>query len=118
MAFGGQNLGVDPELRDALEGLENKLREVGDHADTRAAGLREHIAESIAAAGAESRRHIGVVTEGLRSDFRVATEGIAALHHKFDTSQVAHEQARRRLDLLEARVTALERRRPRPRRSR
>jgi hypothetical protein len=124
---------VDPELRDALEEVESRLRvhvdamatglrdeiragtaEARDHVETRAAGLREHIDAS----SAETKRHMGVLAEGLRSDFRVAAEGIATLNRKFDALSVEHGQTTRRLDLLEARVTVLERPRPRPRRPR
>lgn len=104
---------MDPELREALDRLEAGLRQ---HIDTAAEILRAEIqggdAETrarIEAGDAETRRHVGVLNEGLRADFRIATEGIDALNQKFDALRGDHEHSRRRLDLLEARVTVLER---------
>ena len=69
---------------------------------------REVLRAEIRAGDEETRRHAGVLHEALRSDFRVATEGIDALNQKFDAVRGDQEQTRRRLELLEARVTVLE----------
>ena len=108
---------MDPEFREALDLLEERLRQ---HIDGTVEGLgariRAEIVElstevraEIRAGDAETRRHAGVLTEGLRSDFRIATEGIDALNQKFDALHGDHENTRRRVDMLEARVTVLER---------
>ena len=69
---------------------------------------REVLRAEIRAGDQETRRHAGVLHEALRADFRAAAEGIDALHQKFDAVRGDQEQTRRRLDLLESRVTVLE----------
>ena len=71
---------MDPEFREALDQLEERLRR---HIDGTADSLRAEIR----AGDAGTRRHAGVLNEALRADFRIATEGIGALNQKFDTLQ-------------------------------
>ena len=73
---------MDPEFREALDQLEERLRR---HIDGTADSLRAEIRSEIRAGDAETRRHAGVLNEALRADFRIATEGIDALNQKFDT---------------------------------
>jgi hypothetical protein len=72
------------------------------------AETRETLRAEIRAGGDETRRHVGVLNEALRADFRIATEGIDALTQKFDAVRDDQELTLRRLDLLESRVTVLE----------
>ena len=114
---------MDPELRDALQQIDGRLVSLGAqiHAsndETReilrveirgsSDETREVLRTEIRAGDQETRRHAGVLHEALRADFRVATEGIDALHQKFDAVRGDQEQTRRRFELLEARVTVLE----------
>ena len=118
---------MDQELREALEQLRQQIDTMGENlrneiragdSETREvlraefrAGIdetREVLRTEIRAGDQETRRHAGVLHEALRADFRVATEGIDALHQKFDAVGGDQEQTRRRLELLESRVTVLE----------
>ena len=126
---------VDPELRQALEAFEARMtaRMVGEILASEArlreemvgaiqgseARLREHVAEVVHASQEETRRYTAVLNEGLRADFRIATEAIRPLNRRVDTLEEHGERTKQRVDGLESRLTVLERarkpRRPRPR---
>ena len=134
---------MDPELSQAFETLEQRIRQ-GVAGEIRAseARLREYVdatvrasaeetrqyvdataretREYVDASARETRRHAGVLAEGLRADFRIATEGIMPLDRRTDALEVLGDQTRQRVDLLEGRVSVLERagKTPRPRRRR
>lgn len=89
---------VDSSDLDALgENLRREIRE------TAAA-----ILDRVDAAAAETRRHFGVVAEGLRSDFKAVAEGLGALDEKVERfrGEVREDFGRvdRRLLHLEVRV--------------
>ncbi|HAM59741.1 MAG TPA: hypothetical protein DCQ64_31755 [Candidatus Rokubacteria bacterium] len=123
---------MDPELSQAFETLEQRIRQ-GVAGEIRAseARLREYVDATVRASAEETRqyvdasaretrRHAGVLAEGLRADFRIATEGIMPLDRRTDALEVLGDQTRQRVDLLEGRVSVLERagKTPRPRRRR
>ena len=124
---------MDPELRQALETLDQRMetfdqrmealeqRMVGTmvgEIQASEARMREHVAESVRASGEETRRHAAVLAEGLRADFRIATEAISRLNRRVDALEEHDEHTKQRVDLLESRVSVLERagKRRRPRR--
>ena len=129
---------MDPELRSALQALDQKIdasaAETRAYVDNRiaesAAEIRADVARQIAESGAETRayfdgvaaevrRHAAVLVEGLRSDFRVATEMLVPVAGRVVALEQDRAETHRRLDGLEARVGRLERSgRPRPPRGR
>ena len=127
---------MDPELSQAFETLEQRIRQgVAGEIQASEARMRQGVAEEIQASEArmrqgvageiqasearmrqyvdasaqETRRHSGVLAEGLRSDFRIATEAIMPLDRKVGALQAQGEHTVQRVDLLESRVTVLER---------
>jgi len=123
---------MDPELSQAFETLEQRIRqgvageiqasetrmrefvsaeiqasaqETRQYVDTSAQETRQYVDAS----AQETRRHSGVLAEGLRSDFRIATEAIMPLDRRVDALQAQGEHTVQRVDLLESRVTVLER---------
>ncbi|HUG37030.1 MAG TPA: hypothetical protein VML54_08790 [Candidatus Limnocylindrales bacterium] len=130
---------MDPEVRDALDTLEQRLvqkveasaadlerkidasaadleRKIDASASATRADLERKIEASAAdlerkidASAAETRRHMGVLAEGLRSDFRVATELLGPLVRRVADLESARDVGNQRVDVLDARVSALER---------
>jgi len=82
---------MDPELSQAFKTLEQKIRQgVAGEIQASEARMREFVGATIQASTEEmrqyvdastqeTRRHSGVLAEGLRSDFRIATEAIMPL---------------------------------------
>jgi len=112
-----RDLGVDAELRDALNQLAEDLRgeiRSGD-AETRA-----YIDEVVGASAAETRRHSGVIGESLRGEIRALAEAMAinkeGTQRRFSDEAGRTERLEGRVLRLEARVTNLEddRKPPRP----
>jgi len=119
-AIQGSEARVREEMVGAIQGSEARLREemVGAIQGSEAR-LREHVAEVVHASQEETRRYTAVLNEGLRADFRIATEAIRPLNRRVDTLEEHGERTKQRVDGLESRLTVLERarkpRRPRPR---
>ena len=67
---------------------------------------------------AQETRRTGVIVEGLRSDFRVATEGFTAVNRRLDVVEAQASRTEQRVDVLESRVGAVEAPRSRRRRPR
>jgi chromosome segregation ATPase len=138
---------VDPELTQALgalgqrmdgleqrmDGLEQRmdgLEQRMDGLEQRMDGLEHRLTGEIQASEArmrelirssadETQRYTAVLIEGLRADFRIATEGLTPVTRRVDVLEQHHEQTQQRVDVLETRVSVLERaaktRRPRRR---
>jgi len=119
---------MDPELSQAFETLEQKIRQgvageiqasearMRQYVDASAQETRQYMDASaeetrqyVDASAQETRRHSGVLAEGLRSDFRIATEAIMPLDRKVGALEAQGEHTVQRVDLLESRVTVLER---------
>ena len=97
---------MDPELSQAFETLEQKIRQgVAGEIHASEARMRQYVDAS----AQETRRHSGVLAEGLRSDFRIATEAIMPLDRRVGALEAQGEHTVQRVDLLESRVTGLER---------
>jgi hypothetical protein len=117
---------VDPELTQALGALGQRM----DGLEQRMDGLEHRLTGEIQASEArmrelirssadETQRYTAVLIEGLRADFRIATEGLTPVTRRVDVLEQHHEQTQQRVDVLETRVSVLERaaktRRPRRR---
>jgi ubiquinone biosynthesis protein UbiJ len=124
IAFGRHIVAMDPELAQALATLEQRLEQkleqklVGEIRASEAR-MREHVAETVRASADETRRHAAILAEGLRADFRIATEVISPLGRRVDALEDHDAHTTRRVDMLERRVSMIERvgktRRPRGR---
>jgi len=116
---------MDPELRQTLETLEQRmvtriageirtsearmLTRMAAEIQTSEARMVEHVTASVRTSENRTHRHMTVLIEGLRSDFRIATEAIAPLNRKVDALEEQGAHAKQRVDGLEDRVAALER---------
>ena len=103
-------LAIGQTIQREIRASEARLRQ---HTDEVAAGLRQDIDRV-----AQETRRTGVIVEGLRSDFRVATEGFTAVNRRLDVVEAQASRTEQRVDVLESRVGAVEapksrRRRPR-----
>ena len=115
---------MDPELSQAFETLEQKIRQgVAGEIQASEARMRQYVDASaqetrqyVDASAQETRRHSGVLAEGLRSDFRIATEAIMPLDRRVGALEAQGEHTVQRVDLLESRATVLERSGKTPRR--
>ncbi len=73
--------------------------------DVSAADTRRDVAAQIAAGTAETRRHMDVVTEGLRSEIALVAEGVVTLtEHLGAEMREGFETLDRRVMRLEARL--------------
>jgi 6-phosphogluconate dehydrogenase (decarboxylating) len=117
---GPQSVRMDPELRQALDAFEQKLgQRMTEEIQASEGRMREHVTgeirasagrmrEHIRASGEETRRHTEVLIEGLRADFRIATEAITPLNRRVDALEEREAHTTRRVDLLEGRVSVVE----------
>jgi hypothetical protein len=141
---GAESRGVPPELTTALEQFREDLRQEirTSAAETRAyvdAGVAEIRADAASSAAetrayvdasaaetrayvdnsaAQTRRELGVLIEDLGGTIQVVAEGVVGLNQKFDAFIGDQDRLRRRVDLVEDRVTVLEQGARRPRRKR
>jgi DNA anti-recombination protein RmuC len=79
--------------------------------------IGQHVDERLRETEDRLRRHFDVAVEAFRADFRVFGEGLHGVSRRVDTLDAEHAQTRTRVEHVEVRVLALERRRP-PRRRR
>jgi hypothetical protein len=112
---------MDPEVRDALAALEQRLvqtiagtvevstADLERKIEASAAATRADLERKIEASATETRRYMSILAEGLRSDFRLATELLGPLARRVGDLEAARDAGNQRVDVLDARVSALER---------
>ena len=109
---------MDPELRRALDMLQERMAAQISSAvqasEGRMAGeiraseerMFERVTGMVRASEGRTIRHMTILIEGLRSDFRVATEAIVP--RRVDSLEEQAGETAQRLDRLDGRVVALE----------
>ena len=101
-AISGSEQRIRGELAEAITASEQSVR--GDLADA-ISRSEERLGARIAASEAETRRCIGVLAEGLKSDIKLVAEGIVTLTERLGTEmRDGFETIDRRLTRVEARV--------------
>lgn len=109
----GESEAVDPETREALDGLGRRLVEseerMRSHLEDGLAEsegrMRSYIDGRLTESEERTRRHFDVVAESLRGDIRTLAEGVTAFA---EASMRSDAELGARIDRLEPRVLGLE----------